>query len=40
MLQGQLAELRTHLEGLEKERDFYFQKAGSSSYRTSMKRTD
>lgn len=25
-LQGQLSEMQTHLEGLEKERDFYFAK--------------
>lgn len=27
-LLGQVQELKSHLEGLEKERDFYFEKAG------------
>ena len=33
--QLQLKEMRTHLEGLEKERDFYFSKVSSSSHRLS-----
>ena len=35
-LQGQVKELSSHLEGLEKERDFYFEKAGLMS--TSLQR--
>ena len=31
-LQAQLKEMSTHLEGLEKERDFYFAKVGLSFY--------
>ena len=35
-LQGQVKELSSHLEGLEKERDFYFEKAGLMT--TSLQR--
>jgi RP/EB family microtubule-associated protein len=30
-LQSQVKELSSHLEGLEKERDFYFEKVGAAS---------
>ena len=32
-LQTQLKEMQTHLEGLEKERDFYFSKVSPTNYR-------
>lgn len=34
-LQNQLKEMQTHLEGLEKERDFYFSKVSRTNYRFS-----